>query len=67
MKTRTYKDINGNERKLKFVRDKGWLVEYAKGKYGKAEEWEDDSGSLIQIPSTVWTLLGITYTDKEIE
>jgi hypothetical protein len=62
---REYVDANGNPRKLKFVRNKGWVVEFIKGVYGVAEEWEDESGSLIQIPSTAWNYFNIIYKDTE--
>lgn len=64
--TRTYTDVNGNNKTLKlvneFVRFSLWKIDHPPS---IIQSWEMHDGYLLHIPKDAWEVLGIKYEDKE--
>ena len=58
-----YKDNNGLERKLKFIKNTG-LVKSIKGQ-GEAlqQQFEDERGNILHVPVNAWDFLENNYED----
>lgn len=62
---RTYEDVFGIKRRLKWLHTCNHLLKWHKeyNGYSMAELWLDESNRVLQIPTDAWERLNIPYTD----
>jgi hypothetical protein len=64
MKTRTYRDVQGNTRTLQYVGPTGRTVNWKKDEEPSLQEqWLDETGYLLHIPVAIWDTT--EYEDTE--
>lgn len=65
-KLRTYIDVMGKKRILRFV-EGSWFVHWHKDHAACwSTKWEDvETGEILQIPNNAWNLLKMNYVDTD--
>lgn len=66
MKRRHYTDKYGEERVLTY-KGPGYVCQFFTNddRWYTSSRWEDENGSIIQIPDKAWIRFGIYFTDEE--